>query len=361
VVHCSGGFRLVVASPGFSHCGSRLWSVTSARMSISGSISEDPNPKTGCGSCNEDVVAGEKALQCAWCSRWVHNACCAMPDVYYKMIVKYEKICTGSKWFCKVCEMHFGKTQMEIKIVAERQTLVESKQEIMHTSVSEVKKEVSDLRKEFAEFVKERQKNTESTSLIVDDKIVEIKEEIKEIKKSYSGMVQGAGAVGGAASSSLVSAPARTIQVEVSEVMEREKRKNNLVIFGIEETNDEFATKEKINIIINAVGLDENKVKYFGRVGRQVSGARARIVRVVCEDAETKRSFLKAANRLKSMDGFAGIYIGLDLTKVQQVQDKNLRVKLKEVRDVHKEARINNGEIIVFEDGNRKILYSQQQ
>jgi len=35
------------------------------------------------------------------------------------------------------------------------------------------------------------------------------------------------------------------IKVEVSELMEREKRKNNLVIFGIDETNDEAVTRGK--------------------------------------------------------------------------------------------------------------------
>ena len=299
-------------------------------------------------------------MQCDWCNKSVHSACCEMPDDLYKMLKKYEKKNTGTKWFCKGCEMHFGKMKMEIKIVAERQTMVESKQEAVQVSITEVKREVLNLKNQFADFVKERQQSTESASLIVDDKIGEIKVEISEIKK-WSSIVQGTGAVGIAGPSSQASDPSRVVKVEVNELFERGKRQNNLVIFGIEETSDEFATRDKVNNIIKAVGLDENKVKYFGRVGRNVSGPRGRIVRVTCEDAETKRSFLKAANRLRSMDGFAGIYIGLDLTRMQQLQDKNLREKLKEIREVHKEAKINNGEIVVFEDGNRKILYSQQQ
>ena len=61
--------------------------------------------------------------------------------------------------------------------------------------------------------------------------------------------------------------PARSIQLEVSEVMEREKWKNNLVIFGLEETNDENIPKSKINEVVAAVGMNIDKVKYFGRVG----------------------------------------------------------------------------------------------
>jgi len=171
-------------------------------------------------------------------------------------------------------------------------------------------------------------------------------------------MVQGSSSI--ETGSGIRAAPSRTLQVEVSEVMEREKRRNNLVIFGIEETNDEEATKGKIKDIVQKVGLDDSKIKYFGRVGRPQVGARPRIVRVVCEDSEAKREFLKAANKLKTCEGFGNIYVGLDLTKTQQVQDKLLRDKLKEIRNEHREAKINNGEIVVFEEGHRKILFSQQ-
>src|SRR6266516_1468792 len=153
----------------------------------------------------------------------------------------------------------------------------------------------------------------------------------------------------------------RDIKVGLSEMLERGKRKNNLVLFGIEETNDESVTKVKVNEIITAVGLDENKIKYFGRVGRLVVGAKARMVRVVCDDAETKRKFLKELNRLKTIEGFENKYVAADLTKEQQIQDKNLREKLKEFRVSIKEAKINNGEIVVFEDRMRKVLYSLPQ
>ena len=84
------------------------------------------------------------------------------------------------------------------------------------------------------------------------------------MKKSYSEILSSG--IGAEASLGSLNVPVRNIKVEVSEVMEREKRKNNLVIFGIEETHDEMATREKVNAIINVVGLEESKIKYFGRV-----------------------------------------------------------------------------------------------
>jgi len=319
-----------------------------------GSVSEDP-PTNMCGSCNAVVGGGEKAMQCDMCIRWVHNSCCNMPEDLYKVLAKHEKKCTGTKWFCKSCESHFSKMRMEVKILTDRQTIFEIKQDTADKDLSEIKREFSEFKKEFSDFVKDRKLTAENTSVKVDGKIDEIKIEIDEIKNQVSGQSSSENLI------TLANAPVRTIQVEVSEVMEREKRKNNVVIFGIEETNDEFATRDKVNTIVRAIGIDENKVKYLGRVGRYIAGSRARIVRVVCDDAETKRNFLKAANKLKTLEGYESTYVGMDLTKVQQLQDKALRDKLKEIRIDHKEAKINNGEVVIFEEGNRKILFSQQK
>jgi len=151
----------------------------------------------------------------------------------------------------------------------------------------------------------------------------------------------------------------RAIKLEVGEAIERDKRKNNLVIFGIEETGDIEATKEKVKSIVNIVGLDQEKVKYFGRVGRISSGGKTRMVRVVCEDQETRRKFLTGSNKLRQAEGYERIYISPDLTKEQQVSDKLLRDKLKEIRTQNKDAKISNGEIVIFESGVKKILYSQ--
>lgn len=324
-------------------------------------LSPDETLSNVCGGCNGEVKAGDKAMQCDACNRWLHNSCGVMPDDLYKILTKYENKCTGVKWFCKNCELHFSKIKVDVRIMSEKQLSMEIKQLNTEKGLSEIIKDVMELKKDFSDFVKERKTIEESSTVKVDEQFEEIKEEITEIKKSYSSVVGGTQVNGGGSSgpSSSVNVPVRTIQLEVSEVMERDKRKNNLVIFGIDETNDEQATREKVVEIVKATGLDDNKIKYFGRVGRLVQGAKPRMVRVVCEDAEIKRKCLKAATKFKTLEGYKNIYISLDLTKTQQHQDKILREKLKEIRITYKEARINNNEIIIFENGNRKVLYSQ--
>ena len=141
---------------------------------------------------------------------------------------------------------------------------------------------------------------------------------------------------------------------------EPSNNKNNLVIFEIDETSNEDRTRDKVKDILQAVGIDEAKVKYFGRVGKNITENKTRLVRVVCDDSETKRKILKDANKLKGIEGYNRIYISLDLTKVQQTVDKKLRDKLREIRVSNRDAKINNGDIVVFENGFRRVLYCQQ-
>ena len=55
--------------------------------------------------------------------------------------------------------------------------------------------------------------------------LMKIKGEIGEMKKSYSNIVQGSNASGSDTGNNIVSAPSKTIKVEVNEVMERESAK----------------------------------------------------------------------------------------------------------------------------------------
>ena len=209
----------------------------------------------------------------------------------------------------------------------------------------------------------DRNQNDQSnkTDVKVAEEIGDLKLQLSDLKLKYSDVTRVKGAEGAVVFNSENTNASRTIQLEVSEQMEREKRKNNLVIFGIEETNDENITKSKINDIMNVIAVDTSKVKYFGRVGRTVTAGRPRVVRVVCEDAEVRRKILKESNKLRGASGLERTYISPDLTKNQQELDKALREKLKTIRVQYKEAKISNGEIIVVESGNRKVLHPRQE
>lgn len=317
-----------------------------------------------CGSCGTAVKENDKALTCDLCNVWVHTKCgggCGVPDKLYKVIKELGVDCAtvGIRWFCNKCNPQIDSLKLELKTIKDRHINLEKKHENLEVVVQKVQEDYASIKRTMDELTRTMNQNVSENQGKVDEDIVVLKDEITELKKSYSDMARG-NAVDGARAISLQNSPSISVQVEVSEAMEREKRKNNLVIFGIEETNDEGMTRDKVKNILQAVEIDENKVKYFGRVGRNTSENKIRVVRVVCDDSETRRNFLKGANKLKTMQGYNKVYVSPDLTKAQQLLDKKLRDKLREIRVNTKEAKINNGEIVVFENNCKRVLYSQQ-
>lgn len=298
----------------------------------------------------------EKAMSCDVCASWVHIKCAKVPDSLYNSLNKAGKECTSVKWFCEKCETIFDKLKEEIRTLDEKQKELERKQTEMEVKLIQVESEMKGVKQSWKDWERDSKDNS-SLKTGTEEGMEQLKEEVNSLKKTYSEIVETKRAEE-VQNINLINP--RIMKMEVSEALEREKRKNNLVIFGIQETGDEMITRGKVNDIVKIVGIEESKVKYFGRVGRNVSGGKDRVVRIVCEDAETKRSFLKGANRLKVTEGFERVYISQDLTKVQQVNDKKLRDKLRDIRVNCREAKISNGEIIVFEEGHRKILFSVQ-
>lgn len=315
-----------------------------------------------CAVCANDVKPSEQSLCCDLCGKWVHTRkeCGKVPMELYKTIKKFraENI-IGIKWICERCDTQFEKFKSEMKMILEKQVALENKQETMEATMIGMKEDIIEIRKVVEEWKNDKIQTGDNEQEVVDDKIDKLKEELTELKQTYSSMVRVNNREE-TNNSNVINPSSRSVQLEVSEAMEREKRKNNLVIFGIEETNDENLTKDKVKEIVIAVGLEESKIQYFGRVGRNLSGTKTRVVRVVCSDLEVKRKFLKEASKLKGLQGYNKVYVSPDLTKSQQIIDKKLRDKLREIRTEHREAKINNGDIVIFEEGNRRVLYAQQ-
>jgi hypothetical protein len=154
------------------------------------------------------------------------------------------------------------------------------------------------------------------------------------------------------------------------EVMEREKRKQNIILMGItecENVDEENQTLEKIMAKLVPEALVRFEV--MGRVGRKDKDAkpeggakvRPRPVRICVEDISHRRRILARGKTLKDSE-FKDIFIVPDLTKVQQEEDKKLRDKLKEIRiSGRRQAKIEKGAIVDEEEGVKVVLYTPRK
>ncbi len=323
--------------------------------------------KGKCAECKEDVKDLDKGVECDICQTWVHIKCGKLSNAFYGELQDVIKAGGGQglKFLCISCDQFYEGIKVDIRQLIEKQRELETKQETLTKGLDSVKREIDEMKDSIKKIEEERnlEKDVKQNDVKVVEEIGDLKTQLTDLKAKclYSDATRVQGAEATVVFTAQQSSTSKDFEIQVSELFERDKRKNNLVIFGIDETNDETLTKTKINDIIHVLGVDVNKVKYFGRVGRVVTPGKARVVRVVCDDSEVRRSILKGSNRLRGLEGYERTYISPDLTKSQQELDKKLRDNLKNLRIQYKDAKINNGEIIIVEHGTRTVLYPKEE
>ena len=142
-----------------------------------------------------------------------------------------------------------------------------------------------------------------------------------------------------------------------TEMHEQEKRKNSLVIFKLNEQNQQLAKKQifkKERDEIIALFTDMKLVDTTGeianmrisRVGVYGEG-KTRPVRVMLRDPDVKNEILSHAKNLKGINKWKNVSISCDLTKTQQKLAKKKRNEFKSLVDTKNAARtteeINQG------------------
>jgi hypothetical protein len=277
-----------------------------------------------CGKCGEEVE--EKGLQCDACGKWVHCKCADMHDQLYKAIGKFK--CSGIRWFCGSCGEAVGKFLGGLGGLGERQDKMEAEMVEIRKELEGMKKEIG---KEQLNFSGALKKNLTQEEIDRD----------KGKPETVSGR-----------------AAERDFQMQVTEAMERDKRRKNIMIMGVPE-QDEEKTKEFVKVLLDDLLKEEVEHTVIGRVGR-VDGAKVRPVRISIEKADMKRNILKHASLLKAETKYEKVYVSPDLTRIQQEEDKKLRDMVKEYRRQGMTGvKISRGEVVREEDSGRVVLFSQ--
>ena len=146
--------------------------------------------------------------------------------------------------------------------------------------------------------------------------------------------------------------------------MEIEKRKGNLIFHGVKEmliTKPEDDSKDHDRLVIEEIlggGLKLDPLRHIEeiiRIGRydeaKIKEGKVRPIRIKIKTAEGRVDILKRAKELKT-SGFAKVFIAPDLTRKQQLVDKELREKLKELKagasndEERNMLRIKSGKVI---------------
>lgn len=271
-----------------------------------------------CGKCGKIVKENDKAFKCDACNLWSHIKCINVTNDMYAAAKKHQNV--GFKWFCNNCDKVVSKFLKGMFEIQERQNKIEEDMKQVLKELAEIKGSTAgNNNMTFAQIMKEESQLatcSEGSRHIID----------------------------------------RNMQIQITEAMERDKRKNNLVLMGIPEQKEDLVgyIEEIIKESTGGTAIFE----IVGRVGKSEITDKTRPLRILMEDPVARRRILKGASSLKTKKDFDKIYIVPDHTRKQQEQDKILRDKVKQFRAEGKTGvKISKGEVIQIRGEEKEVLF----
>lgn len=116
----------------------------------------------------------------------------------------------------------------------------------------------------------------------------------------------------------------------INELNEREKRKKNVIIYGVPESTKEILSEKKaedeqqIKNVFEFIGKSEVKPVYSRRL-RSKDMSKPGPILVELAESSLRNPILLAAKKLRSSDNHKSIYISPDLTEAERQLDYQLR------------------------------------
>jgi len=197
-----------------------------------------------CGSCSVEVKGKEEAVSCDGCKRWFHNSCMEVNDDLYKSLTKFVSIKgQGLHWYCPTCNTSIKKVLGQMQGIFDKQRDLEKEiaqvkidmtEKAGKSEIEEIKKLVKGLQKEVVEVKNEGS----SIKIKIDDNIKHMDEEKEKMCIEVTGRKKQGG--GGSRNEDDRKFDGsrrdeRHLTAKISEVMDRENRKKNLIRMGMDE------------------------------------------------------------------------------------------------------------------------------
>lgn len=300
-----------------------------------------------CEVCAEVVKDSDRGIACNWCNEWYHIGCVGIPLEIYDALQT-----EGLHWFCKKCNKNFLDV---VKTVGK----LENKQKKLEIEIAETKRGVEIVQEEMKTGFKLGDEAIEKVENKLRAEMDKLWAKNLELEEKCNLTTRNEG-------NNNIHITDNKIQPVISrndilEEIEIDKRKYNLMFMGVEEGGND------INIVTNIVQTlvgEEGKggIRSCMRVGKLHTG-KNRPIKIAISTLELRSELLKNATKLKNTN-FNKCYIVPDLTPRQQMEDKKLRDKLKEIREQEgKEAviKIKKGKIIKNLNGREVILFPPTQ
>jgi len=304
----------------------------------------------GCGSLISDDI---RALQCEMCastSSWKCIECLNISIAVYDALIT-DGGCASLHWFCQPCEQQVfatggaAATNTVVKLLeglSEQVKVLDMKLKDK-ADVSDIK-ELQNQMEEMTKVEKKVDKVIENVSSVHEsmDEMMKVEKEVMGNVSSMHDCVEGVIKV--------------QLQVDKQEEAEKTKRKTNLIIHGIKESQAQNAEcrieedADRLQELFHVMKSDHINVAQITRLGKSPAApdAKPRPIRIQLETEEAKLAVLRGAKNLKGKKEGENVFLHPDLTPKERQARKLLVQELKERKAQGEDNLIIvNGKIVV--------------
>ena len=180
------------------------------------------------------------------------------------------------------------------------------------------------------------------------DLIVRRDKELEAVKTTVQTEMKGYNTV--VAKNCTAALAPKKIEAAVRKVSDKEDRSRNVIIYGVEDEENE-KLKQKVETILEEIG-EKPVLKDFGRVGVKRSDVKTpRPIKFTLSNSDHGNQVLRSARQLHSKEGYRSVYICPDRTVEERRAHKKLMELLKEKRkaEPNRTHIIRNNRVVSFE------------
>lgn len=279
--------------------------------------------------CKGDIH--EESIECRKCWKNLHLRCASVEKEEWKLLEKLRKVV---KWICEECEEKYNQFEKENDLLKEKIKIMEKDMNLLKKA-----KECED-----------------KVEIELKDETVQEEDKFEKLKK---GILESVKSMNEDLKLELMRKIPRSNHVDNKENIMDEERKQNLIIYNVEECLDEDPLNRKEDDLKTVMEIFEKGTKVYRqdydikrviRLGKrydengQVKKRRPILVRL--GSVQEKWKIIKRANYLSNApDGLHKVSIVLDLNEKQREENKKLIEELKSRRERGEDVVIRRGEI----------------
>lgn len=246
-------------------------------------------PKYPCLACGKNVSSN--SISCNVCMRWSHAACSGLDPGVLKYFELQQTESGSHSWSCKGCNIAYAALNTRIRQIENRTKILEQQVTVNTASCQQVDSRVD---------------KVEATVKNLEEKAKSDKKEVME----------------------------GTIKEWSKEQREREARRDNVVVYGLEEpprsitVGSERQELDKIETarLFAAMDMDlgDDDVKFMARIGKLIeSNKEPRPLKISFRDKARKEMLFASARRLPRTN-YQHVSIAPDLTDRQREEEKEM-------------------------------------